>query len=65
MEFVATIATILRDWQVDPVPAGPGESEEEARERVLDLIKNDSGAVLLLQMLHPERVSLCWSKRSN
>lgn len=65
VEFVATIATILRDWQVDPVPVGPGESDKEARQRVMDLIKNDSGAVLLLQMLHPERVSLYWSKRLN
>lgn len=65
VEFVATIATLLRDWHVDPVPSGSGESTEEARERVMDLIKNDSGAVLLLQMLHPERVSLCWSKNAD
>lgn len=63
VEFVATIATLLRDWHVDPVPIGPSESEKEARERVVDLIENDSGAVLLLQMLHPERASLRWSKK--
>lgn len=62
VEFVATIATLLRDWHVDPVP-GPSESEKQARERVMDLIKNDSGAVLLLQMLHPERASLIWSEK--
>lgn len=62
VEFVATIATLLRDWKVDPVPFD-GESPDNARKRVLDLIKEDSGPVLLLQMLHPERVSLTWKRR--
>lgn len=63
VEFVATIATLLRDWRVDPVPVDTRESEQKARDRVMDLINNDSGAVLLLQMLHPERATLSWSKR--
>lgn len=63
VEFVATIATLLRDWRVEPVPVDSRENEKEARERVMNLIKNDSGAVLLLQMLHPERASLSWSKK--
>lgn len=63
VEFVAAVATLLRDWRVDPVPLDGGESLESARNRVLDLIKNDSGPVLLLQMLHPERASLTWTKR--
>ncbi|KAJ0108442.1 hypothetical protein J7T55_002046 [Diaporthe amygdali] len=62
VEFVAAVATLLRDWRVDPVPLDGGESLESARNRVLDLIKNDSGPVLLLQMLHPERASLTWTK---
>lgn len=62
VEFVATIATLLRDWKVEPVPLD-GESLEDARRRVLDLIKEDSGPVLLLQMLHPERASLTWKRR--
>jgi len=62
VEFVATVATLLRDWRVDPVPLG-GESLDGARRRVLDLIKEDSGPVLLLQMLHPERASLAWKRR--
>lgn len=65
VEFVATIATLLRDWHVDPVPVDPKESAREARERVMDLIQNDSGALLLLQMLHPERASLSWTKRTD
>lgn len=62
VEFVATMATLLRDWKVDPVPLD-GESLDNARRRVLDLIKEDSGPVLLLQMLHPERASLTWKRR--
>ncbi|PSR79355.1 cytochrome P450 [Coniella lustricola] len=61
VEFVATLAILLRDWHVDIVPES-GESLVDSQKRVMDLIENDSGAVLLLQMLHPERVSLVWSK---
>lgn len=64
VEFVATVATLLRDWRVDPVPINEKESLDSARKRVLDLIEKDSGPVLLLQMLHPERASLTWTKRT-
>lgn len=64
VEFVATVATLLRDWRVDPVPISQRENLDSARKRVLDLIENDSGPVLLLQMLHPERASLTWTKKS-
>lgn len=62
VEFVAAIALLMRDWQLDPVPEN-GESLEGARRRVENLIKNDSGPVLLLQMLHPERAALRWTRR--
>ncbi|KAI1270251.1 putative cytochrome P450 [Xylariaceae sp. FL1019] len=62
VEFVATVASLFRDYTVAPVPLN-GETDEMSRERVLDLIKNDSGMVLLQQMLHPERAPLVWSKR--
>ncbi|KAI0427612.1 cytochrome P450 [Xylaria sp. FL1042] len=62
VEFVATIASLFRDWRVNPVTI-EGETIELARERVLDLIKTDSAMVLLQQMLHPERAPLTWSKR--
>ncbi|KAI0387356.1 cytochrome P450 [Hypomontagnella monticulosa] len=61
VEFVATMAVLFRHWRVDPVKLN-GESIDAARKRVVDLIKNDSGAVLLLQMLHPERAPLVWRK---
>lgn len=63
VEFVATMATLFRDWRVDPVPLNDGESREEAQKRVLDLIEYDSAPVLLLQMLHPERAPLLWRRK--
>lgn len=65
VEFVATMATLFRDWRVDvvAVDGDAGDSAARARRRVVEVIENDSGAVLLLQMLHPERVSLRWSRR--
>ncbi|KAK3367453.1 cytochrome P450 [Podospora didyma] len=64
VEFVATMAVLFRDnWRVEPMLKDMGESPGAARRRVLDLIENDSGSVLLLQMLHPERAPLVWKKR--
>ncbi|KAJ2999270.1 hypothetical protein NUW58_g44 [Xylaria curta] len=62
VEFVATIAALFRDWRVSPEPMR-GETSEIARERLLKLIETDSAQVLLLQMLHPERAPLRWTKR--
>jgi cytochrome P450 len=62
VEFVAAIASIFRDWRVDPV-VFEGESIERARKRVLELVENDTAMVLLIQMLHPENAPLVWSKR--
>lgn len=61
VEFVATMAVLFREWRVDPVPL-EGETIYAARKRVLNLIETDSYAVLLLQMLHPERATLRWRK---
>jgi cytochrome P450 len=62
VEFVATIASIFRDWRVNPV-VFEGETIEGARKRVLDLIEKESAMVLLIQMVHPEKAPLVWSKR--
>ncbi|KAK4117833.1 cytochrome P450 [Canariomyces notabilis] len=63
VEFVAALAVLFRSgWRVEPVTK-PGETIEAARRRVLDLIENDSGSVLLLQMLHPERAPLVWKRQ--
>jgi hypothetical protein len=58
------MAVLFRDgWRVEPVTK-PGESLDAARKRVLDLIENDSGSVLLQQMLHPERAPLVWKRKA-
>ncbi|KAM7183158.1 Cytochrome P450 [Rhypophila sp. PSN 637] len=64
VEFVATMAVLFHGgWRVEPVlDTRAGESLDQGRKRVLDLIENDSGSVLLLQMLHPERAPLKWRK---
>ncbi|KAI4601668.1 hypothetical protein KJ359_011799 [Pestalotiopsis sp. 9143b] len=62
VESVATIATLFRGWRVDPVRE-PGETADAARQRVLCQIESDSAPVLLLQILHPERCPLVWSRR--
>lgn len=62
VEAVATIAALFRDWRVDPVTE-PGEALDDARKRVLRFIEEDTGMVLLVQLLHPERCPLMWTKR--
>ncbi|KAI1844662.1 hypothetical protein JX266_009118 [Neoarthrinium moseri] len=61
VESVATIASLFRDWRVDPVPR-KGETPDAARQRVSNQIESDSAPVLLLQMLHPEHSPLVWSQ---
>ncbi|KAK8017345.1 hypothetical protein PG993_013671 [Apiospora rasikravindrae] len=63
VEFVALMVGLFRQWRVDPVVRkDEGETIEAARQRVMKLIQEDSGWVLLLQMLHPERAPLSWRK---
>jgi cytochrome P450 len=62
VEFVATMAALFRAWRVAPVRRR-GESVDEARRRIMDLVEKDSAQVLLLQMLHPERAVVSWKRR--
>ena len=62
VEFVASMAAVFRDWYVEPL-LEEGESLEVARKRVLKLVEEDTGQVLLLQMLHPGRAPLVWKRR--
>lgn len=64
VEFVALMVGLFGQWRVEPAKDHPGESTEAARQRVVKLIGEDSGWVLLLQMLHPERAPLVWRKAS-
>ncbi|KAG8159133.1 hypothetical protein KVR01_010794 [Diaporthe batatas] len=62
VEAVATLAALFRDWRVDPVTR-QGEDLGDARKRVLRFIEEDTGMMLLVQMLHPERCPLIWKRR--
>ncbi|KAF2090209.1 cytochrome P450 monooxygenase-like protein [Saccharata proteae CBS 121410] len=61
VEHVAVMAKLFKEHVVRP-KRREGESEEEARRAVQGVI-DDSGMVLLLQLLRPERASLVWGKR--
>ncbi|MCJ1479173.1 hypothetical protein MMC13_007857 [Lambiella insularis] len=59
VELVGALSALFADgWRVQPVCEG-GEGAEAARGRVKGAIR-DSGMVLLVEMLHPERVGLQW-----
>ncbi|MCJ1260725.1 hypothetical protein MMC22_000587 [Lobaria immixta] len=60
VEFVAAMAALFRDHFVEPEVNG-GETMESALKRMEDVIA-DSGMVLLLQMLRPERAGVCWKR---
>ncbi len=62
VEAVAAIAILFKYWRLNPV-TNPGESLESARERVLRFVVEDTGMILMVQMLHPERCPLVWVKR--
>lgn len=56
------MVAMFRDHRVAPIRR-KGESEEAARERAVATLK-DTGMLLLLQMLHPEKTPLVWQKRA-
>jgi hypothetical protein len=56
------MAGLFKDWCVDPVPEG-AEKLDMARKRVMHMAETDTGQVLLLQLLHPERAALVWRRR--
>ncbi|KAL8686035.1 MAG: hypothetical protein Q9224_005574, partial [Gallowayella concinna] len=62
VEFVGVLVGLFRDFKVKPVPI-KGEDDSMARARLLHQIRMDTGMRLLLQMLHPEKAVLAWSKR--
>jgi cytochrome P450 len=61
VEFVAVIATLFRDCKVEPVLLD-GESREQARQRLLDIMQ-DSQPRLTLQMNRPQDIKLRWVTR--
>ena len=63
VELTGAVSALFGEFRVEPVPEA-GEDMENARERTKDMI-GDSGMVLLVEMLHPERVGLRWVKRDD
>ncbi|KAL8837432.1 MAG: hypothetical protein Q9170_002516 [Blastenia crenularia] len=63
VEFVATMAGLFREWRVDPILEGGEVHLNVARKRIMNMVENDTGQVLLLQLLHPERAALAWKHR--
>ena len=63
VEFVAAMATLFHQHRVEPVPQA-NEDIQMARKRVVKLVEEDTGQVLLLKMLHPERAVLRWTRRN-
>ncbi|KAL8769675.1 MAG: hypothetical protein Q9209_004472 [Squamulea sp. 1 TL-2023] len=61
VEFVATMAAVFRDHKAQPV-VKHGETLDEARVRVLNVVKN-STVELLLQMRDPDSVAVTWGPR--
>lgn len=61
VEFVASMVALFRKHRVEVLPE-PGERQEEACQRALDVVR-DSRIVLLLQMRKPETVALRWIER--
>lgn len=61
VEFVGVLVGLFRSFRVKPVPEA-GEDDAMARARLAEQIRNDTGMRLLLQMLHPEKAVLQWTK---
>lgn len=61
VEFMAAMVGLFRDWHVEPVPEEV-ETTQQARDRAMGMMENEVGQVLLLQLLHPERLALRWKK---
>ncbi|KAI0006823.1 cytochrome P450 [Xylariaceae sp. FL0662B] len=64
VEWVAILAALFRDWQVQP-RLQENETLAEEQVRILDFIeRNTDYGGLLLQLMHPERLPLVWSRRT-
>lgn len=63
VEFVTVIATLFGQCTAEPV-VRLGETTQEARERLLNLMQ-DSQPVLTLQMNNPKDIHIHWTARCN
>jgi hypothetical protein len=62
VEFVAVMAGLFRDWKMKAVPELE-EDDATARSRIQRLVEQETGMVLLLQLLHPGKAVLTWKRR--
>jgi cytochrome P450 len=63
VEFVAVIATLLRNHRVS-VESLVGETEEQKMQRVLDVAEDSQvGISPVLKMNHPEKIRLVWERK--
>ena len=60
VEFVAVLATLLREHKVRPALRN-GETFAEARKRIFATVE-DSKVIITLQIQHPENVPLVWEE---
>ncbi|MCJ1312350.1 hypothetical protein MMC25_006024 [Agyrium rufum] len=60
VEFVAAMAVLFRNTRVSPVPL-EGESEENARGRLMAMVNDSAISAITLQMNHPRSVALKWT----
>ncbi|KAL9050150.1 MAG: hypothetical protein Q9206_005205 [Seirophora lacunosa] len=59
VEFVAVVATLLSSYTVKPV-SHPGQSAEEGRKALMDMVDDSAISAITLQMRHPQEVALQW-----
>ncbi|KAL8960528.1 MAG: hypothetical protein Q9193_002783 [Seirophora villosa] len=59
VEFVAVVATLLSSYIVKPA-LHPGQSAEEGRKALMDMVDDSAISAITLQMLHPQEVALQW-----
>jgi len=62
VEFVAVMATLFQQNRVRPA-LRPGQSEEEGRRALMDMVEESAITFITLQMREPGRVPLVWEKR--
>lgn len=62
VEFVAVMATLFRNHRVSPVLL-KGETAERSRGRLIDMVNDSAILSITLQMKHPKKVSLLWTRK--
>ncbi|KAJ4990134.1 cytochrome P450 [Stagonosporopsis vannaccii] len=63
VEFVGIMSELLREWRIE-ILRGEGESEEEARERVAELLSEEKYFNVSAHLKKPERAGVRFVKRA-